>query len=192
MARVNAQSGKVRIIAGSHRGRGIEFSADMGIRPTHDRIRETVFNWLMHDLHDTHCLDLFSGSGALGFEAASRGASDVLMCDQNSAVCSVLEKNQQLLQLHQCKVKHIGFHPQLAILSRKPYDIVFLDPPYATDLLFQAVQWLRDNRCVHEGSLIYFETDKHHDLDRIFDIFPMKKQKQTAHVVYGLLQATRL
>jgi 16S rRNA (guanine966-N2)-methyltransferase len=122
---------RIRIIGGTWRSRVIEFRDADGVRPTANRVRETLFNWLGQTLHGKRCLDLFSGSGALGFEAASRGASECVMLEINAAAVAALKKNQQNLAATSCRVvamdalKFIG-------LDREKFDIVFVDPPFAS------------------------------------------------------------
>jgi 16S rRNA (guanine966-N2)-methyltransferase len=119
----------VRIIGGTWRRRLIRFPDVPDLRPTPDRVRETVFNWLGQDLTGLACLDLFAGSGALGFEAASRGASSVILVEPNTRACAALVDNARMLGAAQVKV-HKG--DALEFLSRdgQAFDVVFLDPPF--------------------------------------------------------------
>lgn len=121
---------QVRIIGGIYRSRVLRFPSALSLRPTPDRVRETLFNWLGQDLTGKSCLDLFAGSGALGFEAASRGAARVLMVEHDRAACEALSANQRLLN---AEVVRVTRGDALEFLRRVevPFDIVFLDPPYA-------------------------------------------------------------
>ena len=120
----------VRIIGGQYRRRVLRFPDSEGLRPTPDRVRETLFNWLGQQLDGLHCLDLFAGSGALGFEAASRGAARVVMLDQAPAVIDALKKNAEMLQ-NPRKVEIIrGDALQYFASTRAGFDLLFLDPPF--------------------------------------------------------------
>jgi 16S rRNA (guanine966-N2)-methyltransferase len=153
----------LRIIGGSHRRRLIEFSDARDLRPTPDRVRETVFNWLGQTLDGRRCLDLFAGSGALGFEAASRGAVEVVMVENNRTVFRALQENQQKLGLRNV-VLHCGSGLDfLRRPHRVGYDVVFLDPPfrsgYLVDALLLLPVWLTENGVVYVESGESFEAD---------------------------------
>jgi len=125
-----ATANRVRIIGGEHRSRVLRFSPTLGLRPTPDRVRETLFNWLGQDLTGRHCLDLFAGSGALGFEAVSRGAARVVMVERDPQSCRALRENQALLGTRVTEVLQIDALEFLRQAGR-PFHIAFLDPPYA-------------------------------------------------------------
>lgn len=126
-------SNRVRIIGGQYRRRLLDFPGSAGLRPTPDRVRETLFNWLGQDLPGWSCLDLFAGSGALGFEAASRGASRVLMIEREREALAALEKNRALLGATQVEVLRADALAWLAS-SRETFDLVFVDPPFDSGL----------------------------------------------------------
>ena len=123
---------EVRIIGGAWRSRRIRFSAQPDLRPTPDRVRETLFNWLGQDLAGLTCLDLFAGSGALGFEAASRGAARVVMVERDRASFAALEKNRETLQASQVELVR-GDGLEFVRRGGAGYDVVFLDPPFSID-----------------------------------------------------------
>lgn len=125
---------QVRIIGGSLRGRKLSFADLPGLRPTGDRVRETLFNWLQPLIEGARCLDLFAGSGALGIEAVSRGAAEVVLVDNAPAVIRQLEKNRSAFNLDRLTVVRAD---ALQFLDRapSPFDLVFLDPPFHGDLL---------------------------------------------------------
>ena len=148
-------SGKVRIIGGQWRSRLLTFPANPDLRPTSDRIRETVFNWLGQDLTGLNCLDLFAGSGALGFEAASRGASQVVMVDTDSKIYNALHENKEKLQATQVELKMINALNFLNSDVRK-FDVIFLDPPYRLELLPKLLPFLPSH--LEKGGLVYTET----------------------------------
>jgi 16S rRNA (guanine966-N2)-methyltransferase len=135
-------SNQLRIIGGTWRSRRISFPDHAGLRPSADRVRETLFNWLGQDLSARRCLDLFAGSGALGFEALSRGAADVVMVEKNRKVCEALRRNANLLEAKNLQV-HCGdaleFATAAAADAGQRYDVVFLDPPFDSDLLARAL-----------------------------------------------------
>ena len=128
-AGASARPNQVRIIGGKHRGRKLPVADAPGLRPTPDRVRETLFNWLGQNLTGWHCLDLFAGSGALGFEAASRGAASVVLVEQSSAVARGLQAAAELLKEPALSVVCAD---ALAYLKKplRPLDLVFVDPPY--------------------------------------------------------------
>lgn len=151
----------VRIIGGFHRTRKIHFPDAPGLRPTADRIRETLFNWLRDDIHGARCLDLFAGSGALGIESLSRGAKEVEFVEMNSLVKKALAESLASLDIPNAVI-HMEdalswIHRNRA--SAEPFDVVFLDPPFADGLLPRVCQQLADSGLVRPGSKIYIESD---------------------------------
>lgn len=145
----------LRVIGGSWRGRRIRFPDVPGLRPTPDRVRETLFNWLGQDLSGRRCLDLFSGSGALGFEAASRGAREVEMLDANAQVVKSLRDTAVLLGAATVRVAR-GDALEFLRQAPSPFDVVFLDPPFGSGLdeaaLALLAPWLAP------GGRVYFES----------------------------------
>ena len=133
-----AKSNQVCIIGGEWRSRRIDFPDHAGLRPSADRVRETLFNWLGQDLCGLECLDLFAGSGALGFEALSRGAARVVMVEQSRRVCEALRRNAALLGAKNLQVNcndALEFATVAAADAAARFDVVFLDPPYRLALL---------------------------------------------------------
>jgi 16S rRNA (guanine966-N2)-methyltransferase len=149
-----ATSGAVRIIAGEHRGRRIAVPARPGVRPTPDRVRETLFNWLGQRVDGLACLDLFAGSGALGFEAASRGAARVVLVEHDRTAFEALLRTKELLRMAQVEVVH---DDAFAYLRRAgaPFDVVFLDPPFRQNALGSALDLLRHR--LAPGARVYVE-----------------------------------
>ncbi len=154
--RRGSQARMLRIIGGVWRGRKWRFPADADIRPTPDRVRETLFNWLGGRTQGARCLDLFAGSGALGLEALSRGAAHVCFVDSSEAVVRELR-----LRLAEWQAAHarVECRDALAFLKGggEPCDIVFLDPPFAAGLLGQAAAGLTQHGWLKAGALIYVE-----------------------------------
>ncbi|MDP3585410.1 MAG: 16S rRNA (guanine(966)-N(2))-methyltransferase RsmD [Thiobacillus sp.] len=131
--RAHGAPNRVRIIGGQYRRRLLDFPDSAGLRPTPDRVRETLFNWLGQDLPGWTCLDLFAGSGALGFEAASRGAGRVVMIERDRAALDALEKNRVVLGAKQVDILRADALAWLAN-SREAFDLIFVDPPFDSDL----------------------------------------------------------
>ncbi|MFC3532539.1 16S rRNA (guanine(966)-N(2))-methyltransferase RsmD [Vogesella facilis] len=149
------QRNKVRIIGGQYRRRLLEVPAVEGLRPTPDRVRETLFNWLGQELDGLRCLDLFAGSGALGFEAASRGAKEVVLVEKVRAVADTLHRNVQLLGATQIQVLNQDASAYLSA-GQGQFDVIFVDPPYASALLAQVLPLLPARLAA--GGRVYVET----------------------------------
>lgn len=153
---------QLRIIGGQWRSRRVPFPDVEGLRPTPDRVRETLFNWLQMAVPGARCLDLFTGSGALGLEALSRGATAVTFIDQSPAVIKQLKANLQLLKAPQHEVVQAS---ALDWLRQQPedlsvrYDVVFLDPPFHKGLVSEAVALLESKALLADNALIYIETE---------------------------------
>lgn len=171
----NRRPGKLRIVAGDLRGRTIEVIDSDGLRPTGDRIRQTLFDWLQKDIRGSHCLDMFSGTGALGIEAASRGAETVLMIEKSSAVIAQLRRNLSKLGLnpeaeaYAAEVKvaakktclvdtRCGDATSPEVFGGRTFDILFIDPPFAMQLHSAAVSALLAARALMPSALIYIES----------------------------------
>ena len=131
--RAHGAANRVRIIGGQYRRRLLEFPDREGLRPTPDRVRETLFNWLGQDLPGWTCLDLFAGSGALGFEAASRGAARVTLIERDAAASAALDKNRSVLGASAVDVVRADALSWLAN-NRTVWDLIFLDPPFDSGL----------------------------------------------------------
>ncbi len=152
----HAPRGEVRIIAGAWRSRRLAFPASEGLRPTPDRVRETVFNWLAPYLPAAACLDLFAGSGAFGFEALSRAAARAVLVEKRLEVVAALRHNREQLKAGQAEI----VHADAVEFLRSPaaaFDIVFLDPPYASGLLAPCVELLNSRGWLKPGAIIYLE-----------------------------------
>jgi 16S rRNA (guanine966-N2)-methyltransferase len=158
-------SNTLRIIGGQWRSRKLPFVDAQGLRPTPDRIRETLFNWLQGEVRDARCLDLFAGSGALGIEALSRGAAEVTFIETNPAVVSQLKANLTLLKSD----APVAQDDALAFLAKqaneKPFDLIFLDPPYRQGLLEKSLLLISEHQLLNDNGLIYLE----HESEEHFD-----------------------
>lgn len=150
---------QLRIIAGKWRGRKLPISAVDGLRPTGDRIRETLFNWLAPSIVDANCLDLFAGSGALGFEALSRGAKRVVLCEHASVAVKQLQDNARSLEASGAAIMHVDSLDLLPNAAQKmPYDIVFIDPPFSLHLWQQVIDALQHYAWLSPNAAIYIES----------------------------------
>jgi len=177
---------QVRIIGGTFRSRKIIFAEESALRPTHDRIRETLFNWLRDRIENSACLDAFAGSGALGFEALSRGAKHVTFIDTSSTAIQYLKQNAATLKINNAEFLQNDF--TLTELVRK-FDIVFLDPPYQKNYLLKSVELLLSRNLLNKNALIYFECEKNSvDFKTLPREFEIIKHKKTKTIEYGMLR----
>jgi 16S rRNA (guanine966-N2)-methyltransferase len=149
--------GQVRIVGGSYRRRLLAFPARPGLRPTPDRVRETLFNWLGQVLDGFACLDLFAGSGALGFEAASRGARRVVMIERDRVACAALIANRKLLGASAVEVVTGDAFGWLARAAER-FDVVFLDPPFRQNVLPELLRLLP--RVLAARARVYVESER--------------------------------
>lgn len=151
---------QVRIIGGQHKRRLLTFVDAQGLRPTPDRLKETLFNWLTGYLTDARILDACAGSGALGFEAVSRGAKTAILIEPNLAQAQMLKQNAKLLRLSD-KLTIVSTDAISALNTmHDTFDIIFIDPPYALNLWQPILKNLLDNALIHTDSKIYLEADK--------------------------------
>ena len=145
---------KVRVIGGKWRGRVISFPSNITLRPTPNRVRETVFNWLGQDMSGKACLDLFAGSGAMGIEAASRGSEHVVMVESDRRVYSVLQSSLQKLRADRTELLMMDAL-KFIISDQRLFDVIFLDPPYQLGLLPKVLNLLPSH--LKQDGLIYLE-----------------------------------
>ena len=181
----NNQPGFVRIIAGKWRSRRLQVAAVEGLRPTPDRVRETLFNWLAPYITGANCLDLFAGTGALGFEALSRGALNVTFIDSSPKVVEILRQEFVKLGGENADIYQAKF-PQGLHQPKKPFDIVFLDPPYQLDLIKPGCQFLEEHEFLAATAYIYLEARAPiHDND-LPSCWRLLKQERAGQVYYHL------
>jgi 16S rRNA (guanine(966)-N(2))-methyltransferase RsmD len=173
---------KVRVIGGKWRGRVISFPRNIALRPTPNRVRETVFNWLGQDMSGKVCLDLFAGSGAMGIEAASRGSEHVVMVESDRKVYSVLQNSLQKLRADQIELLMMDAL-KFIISDRRLFDVIFLDPPYQLGLLPKVLNLLRWH-LIQEG-LIYLEAGNVFDPNEDWSVW---RGSQAGKVHYQLLK----
>jgi 16S rRNA (guanine966-N2)-methyltransferase len=174
---------KVRIIGGELRSRMISFPDAEGLRPTPDRVRETLFNWLGQTLYGRTCLDLFAGSGALGFEAASRGAERVVMVETNRAVLRALQDNANKLG---CANVSVQGQDALEFVCRdaQQYDVIFLDPPFQSDYLPKLLTILPQR--LNENGVLYIESGAEITATSPWQIIKSGKAGQVHYQLLGL------
>jgi len=179
----------LRIIGGQWRGRKLEFPDVDAIRPTPDRVRETVFNWLQHDIVGARCLDLFAGSGALGFEALSRGAAHVAFVDQEPRIARYLRDTLARLRCDAAEV-HTADALQWLTKSPRAFDVVFLDPPFSTNSLSEVCNRLEANNWLAPRAHIYMEKSSATDPPEMPDSWELIKSKTAGQVGYHLARRT--
>lgn len=178
-----SRPGRVRIIAGLWRSRIVTFPTESGLRPTPDRVRETLFNWLGQDLAGRRCLDLFAGSGALGFEALSRGASEVVMVERSRIVAAALRESAARLDARGFRLVVGDALHFLATPGEARFDIVFVDPPYGSGLVAAVLPRLPE--VLARGANVYVESDQAVEVDRPWRV---RKQGRAGAVHYHLLE----
>ena len=182
----------LRIIAGKWRSRRIEFVAAPNLRPTGDRVRETLFNWLAPCIEGTHCLDLYCGSGVLGFEALSRGGAGAVLVDANTAVTRAVQSAASQLEAENCQVLCETSEHYLARSCERPFNIVFLDPPFRYQRLGQDLEQLHAGGWLANDGLVYFEQAKDDDATPMAEIeaggWNRVREKETGNIRFGLLK----
>ncbi len=178
--------GDVRIIGGAWRGRRLPVADVQGLRPTADRIRETLFNWLAADISGARCLDLFAGSGALGFEALSRGAAHCTFVDNNREVLRRIVAALETFDTRQRADWHAQPAAEYLADCRRSYDIIFLDPPFAQNLLPATCRLLQDGSNLTGNSLIYVESDRAPSTQQLPQTWQTRRQKRAGSVHYAL------
>jgi len=182
-------SNTLRIIAGQWRGRKLDFATAPGLRPTPDRVREMLFNWLQGRLLDARGLDLFAGSGALGFEAISRGMKQITLIESNRDASKYLHANIELLQTDQV---HCIQMDAFQFLNSKPqaFDIIFLDPPFGKDYLPKLVESIHEHHLLVANGLLYIEhgIEETINIDASVNTLELIKEKTTGQVVSKLYE----
>ena len=188
MQKPKTSRGLVRIIAGKHRGRRIPVLVHDGLRPTGDRVKETLFNWLMAEVPQATCLDMYAGSGGLGIEALSRGANKVVFIEQDKTVCQQISIN--LTSLKETENGELKAESALnADLSsyKQAINIVFIDPPFGNNMVQKSIEKLLNDDLLSANALIYIEVG-HNDTYQIPTQFSLLKQIKTSQVFACLFQ----
>lgn len=185
--KARTKTNSIRLIAGKWRGRRLPVLDHDGLRPTTDRIRETLFNWLMHDIAGARCLDAFSGSGALGLECLSRGAEHVSFIEADRRVAAQLQSNLNLLDV--CKNAELITQNAINVLRRPPakaFDLVFLDPPFDSTLLAQTLPLLVENGWLCDNALVYIEQASKQDPEPVPNSWQVYKEGKAGYCRYML------
>lgn len=183
-----AATGSIRIIAGKHRGRKLPVMMAEGLRPTTDRVKETVFNWLMPYMHKANCLDCFAGAGSLGFEALSRGAEKITLVELNKSAFKQLQANKALLNADNLTVEQGDVLSVLAQQPKHTFDIVFIDPPFRQALVSKTAQLLTQGWLSNQA-LIYVEMESESE-QPLPNNWQLLKEKVAGQVAYRLYQVT--
>lgn len=184
-SRHSATPSELRIIAGKYRGRKIAFRDATGLRPTGDRLRETLFSWLQTLLPGARCLDLFAGSGALGIEAASRGAQEVLMIEFNAETFRMLQHAVQQLDAKEIELKRGDALSELQAMGAG-FDVIFLDPPFHGEWLTKILPVIAERGLLKVDGLAYLEFERERDWPALPANWQWYRQKEAGQVRYGL------
>ncbi|MEX0976886.1 MAG: 16S rRNA (guanine(966)-N(2))-methyltransferase RsmD [Woeseia sp.] len=185
--RAPALPGRVRIVAGKWRGRLLPVCDEPELRPTPERIRETLFNWLAPRIEGARCLDLFAGTGVLGLEALSRGAAAVFFIERSASAAGALQKSIAALGAEGAVVHAGDAFGYLQNNKQQAMDIVFLDPPYALESLTELCRLLQVNSWLAKGASIYMEQDRGDERPVLPDGFTVVREKTAGSVRYSLV-----
>jgi 16S rRNA (guanine966-N2)-methyltransferase len=185
--KTRSQAGRLRIVAGNWRSRLLDIADVEGLRPTSERIRETLFNWLAPRIHGARCLDLFAGTGALGLEALSRGARSAVFVERSPVAARQLQKNIDLLNAENARVLQMKSSDFLRGHSAERFDIVLLDPPFAEDLLSETCRLLEEGAMLADGAVVYLELGREQDPPTMPGDWQVLKDKTAGNVRYMLI-----
>lgn len=181
-----SKAGQFRIIGGQWKGRKMRFVEVEGLRPSLDRVRETLFNWLQWDIRGADCLDLFAGSGALGIEALSRGAGSVQFVELNKKAAHQLRENLNSLNIKNSDLQ-TGDALEFVKNQQQPFDIIFLDPPFHKGIAQQVIDLIENSQILKSETLIYIEVEQGLEL-AIPDNWQLLKDKKAGQLWYKLYQ----
>jgi 16S rRNA (guanine966-N2)-methyltransferase len=181
---------KLRIIGGKWRSRQLPFPTVAGLRPTPNRVRETLFNWLAPYIVDANCLDLFAGSGALGIEALSRGASSTTFIDQSFQITSHLKQQLTILDAKNVYVHQATFPFPATQLHHQCFNIVFCDPPFHQGFIKHCCEWLEEAHLLAPNALIYIEAETALHPLPIPQHWQILRNKIAGQIGYYLIQRT--
>jgi 16S rRNA (guanine966-N2)-methyltransferase len=191
MARAKRQGrtlpGRLRIVAGKWRSRLLPVPDAPGLRPTSERIRETLFNWLSPEIEGARGLDLFAGTGALGIEALSRGAAHVVFIEKSAAVAAAIRKNLKDLGAVNAEVHHCDAIEYLSNDNPQPFDIVFLDPPFDVDMLETLCGLLQQNGWLAADAIVYLEHSRDREKPPLPNGWITSHEKVAGKVSYSLV-----
>jgi len=184
-----AKSNSLRIIGGTWRSRRVQFIDSPKIRPTPDRVRETVFNWLASNIHGATCLDLFAGSGALGFEAMSRGADQVVLVEEDARIATMLNEQKDQFNAQTIEIRNQNALTYLQNENQQ-YDVIFLDPPFDSDLLEKVIPMILKQQLLNVHGLLYVESATRQEsiksLEILLETLICIREKVSGEVRYAL------
>lgn len=187
-----ANSNSLRIIGGTWRSRRLKFIDSPKIRPTPDRVRETLFNWLAANINGATCLDLFAGSGALGFEAMSRGADQVVLVEEDARIAAMLNEQIELFNAQAIEIKNQNALTYLQNVNQQ-YDVIFLDPPFDCDLLEKVIPMILKQQVLSVGGLLYVESAAQQKaikcLEKSLETLNCIREKISGEVRYALYES---
>ena len=181
------ETGQFRIIAGNNRGRKLTFPAVEHLRPTPDRVRETLFSWLFDDCPNSQCLDLFAGAGSLGLEALSRGARHCTFIEQNSEAVKSIRHHCETLTFNNTKVIQGSLPTPIKQLSTA-FNLIFIDPPYQHDITLECINHLLENELIADNAWIYIENASSNAPHQLASNFSLHREKIFGQVRSSLFQ----
>lgn len=185
-----AKRSQLRIIGGQWRGRKLFFTPEQGLRPTPDRVRETLFNWLSPEIHGAHCLDLFAGSGALGLEALSRGAAHCTFVDTSDEAIEAITSHLRAVEAADQAACLTKPAEQVLLATERKFNIAFLDPPYQQGLIEPSAALLQSMDILSPGALVYVETHASEALPKLPSDWNLRREKRAGDVAYRLFELT--
>ena len=180
--------GKVRITSGEWKNRNLEVPDIDGLRPTSERVRETLFNWLMPSIHKSVCLDLFAGSGSLGFEALSRGARHCTFVEKSKLAFRQIKTTRTILNAMNSEIHNCDAIDFLSSVHNHNFNLVFLDPPFSDDHLISSIESIHEYQLVSRGGYIYIEFNKNNDLFDLPDNWSVIRKKIYGNVCFILIE----
>jgi len=183
----SSPAGRLRIVAGNWRSRLLDIADVPGLRPTSTRIRETLFNWLAPGLPGARCLDLCAGTGALGLEALSRGAASAVFVERSAIATRMLRANIAMLQAEGAEVLQMDALDFSQAQTSAPFDLVFLDPPFAADMLNDLCRLLSDRKLLASNARIYLEQNRDRPEPELPEGWQVLKNKTAGNVRYMLV-----
>ena len=184
-----SRPGRLRIVAGKWRSRVLEIADVEGLRPTSERIRETLFNWLNPDIIGKRCLDLYAGTGALGLEALSRGAREVVFVERSRKAADSLRRNVATLEADGADVRNTDARDYLDAPDAGCFDVIFLDPPFADDAVAELCRLIDNKGLLASGGAVYLEQDRGQAEPRLPEGWTVHKQKTAGNVRYALVRS---
>ena len=179
-----------RIIAGSYKGTKLSFKPNKNLRPTESKTKETLFNWLLNDLHKKKCLDMFAGTGALGLEALSRGADEVVFFEKQKALCGAIEVVVKKLGINnKCRVINANSTAFDFTRLNTKFDLIFLDPPFHESLIQKSLNIISENQLLREKGLVYIECERDLDLGSLKTNLTQLKLSKGGETKYCLYES---